>query len=106
MSTPPARLVALALLLLALPASLEAATFTVDTTVDDPALKACDDATPNDCSLRGAIIAANALAEVSTINVPAGTYELTQIGNCTRKLPDGATQPLSLVPLCLTGQVT
>ncbi len=28
----------------------------VDTTTDDATLTACDDATPNDCSLRGAIL--------------------------------------------------
>src|SRR6266700_2453232 len=59
-----------------------AAVFNVDTTVDDPALTACDDATPNDCSLRGAIIRANGLTEAVTINVPAGTYILSQATPC------------------------
>lgn len=58
-----------------------AATFDVDTTTDDPALQACT-AAPNDCSLRGAIIAANANGVPDTINLdPAlGTYALTIFG--------------------------
>ena len=63
-------------------APLQAAVFNVDTIVDDPTLTACDDATPNDCSLRGAIIKANGLAEAVTINVPAGTYILSQATPC------------------------
>lgn len=59
-----------------------AAVFNVDTTVDAPNLSACDDATPNDCSLRGAIIKANGLTEPVTINVPAGTYILSQATPC------------------------
>jgi len=59
-----------------------AAAFNVDTTVDDPALIGCDDATPNDCSLRGAIMKANGLTEAVTINVPAGTYILSQATPC------------------------
>src|SRR5262245_60429597 len=75
--------VALTAALLLVPSTVvHAATFTVDTTTDDPALTSCDDATPNDCSLRGAITAANALAEAGTVIVPSGTYELTQIGTC------------------------
>ena len=60
----------------------QAAVFNVDTTADDPALVQCDDATPNDCSLRGAIIKANGLAEPVRINVPAGTYVLSQATPC------------------------
>jgi CSLREA domain-containing protein len=59
------------LTLVLLVSRVQAATFNVDHTGDDTA-QACDDATPNDCSLRGAILAANGLAEASTINVPAG----------------------------------
>jgi HYR domain/Immunoglobulin domain/FIMAH domain len=55
-----------------------AATFTVDTTADFPILSACT-AAPLDCSLRGAIIAANSNPG-STIIVPAGTYLLTIAG--------------------------
>lgn len=49
----------------------------VDTAVDDPTLTACDDAVPNDCSLRGAIIAS---APDVTIIVPSGIYRLTRTG--------------------------
>ena len=58
-----------------------AITVTVDTFVDsaDPAFQACTGAA-NDCSLRGAIIAANALAGADTIRLPAGLYALTIAG--------------------------
>ncbi|MEX2108632.1 MAG: choice-of-anchor Q domain-containing protein [Solirubrobacterales bacterium] len=55
------------------------ADFTVNTTADhanNPAL--C--APPSDCTLREAITAANALAGTDTITVPAGTYNLLDIG--------------------------
>src|SRR5262245_38008350 len=65
-----------------------AATFTVDTVLDDPARTACDDATPDDCSLRGAILAANGLAEPTTIDVPAGVYALSQSSSCTFRVRD------------------
>ena len=59
-----------------------AATFAVDRTGDpDPATaKACTTA-PDDCSLRGAIVAANAATGADAITVPAGTYILTRGGN-------------------------
>jgi hypothetical protein len=59
-----------------------AATFTVDR-IDDPdptTANACTDAAANDCSLRGAIVAANAAAGADTITVPADTYTLTRAG--------------------------
>ena len=77
-----AALVTICLALGCVPSAPNAAVFNVDTTVDDPSLIACDDATPNDCSLRGAIIKANGLTEAVTINVPAGTYILSQVGSC------------------------
>ncbi len=46
----------------------------VDRTDDDAAASACT-AAPNDCSLRGAVAFAN-LNPGTTINVPAGTYQL------------------------------
>jgi hypothetical protein len=58
------------------PSAVRAATLNVDTTADDAAKMECDDATPDDCSLRGAIRKANAEAGADTINVPAGTYTL------------------------------
>jgi len=51
------------------------ATLTVTKTSDDP-VDGCD----ADCSLREAVIAANATAEHDTIVVPAGTYLLTLVG--------------------------
>ncbi len=103
----PARL--LILLLLALPCTVEAGTFVVDTTVDDPALSACDDAAPNDCSLRGAILAANErpLSETSTINVPAGTYVVSRESPCTFSVQPNPAQFFTSthVPLCLSKQV-
>jgi hypothetical protein len=56
------------------------ATINVDRTDDTAAAAACT-ATGNDCSLRGAIAFANANA-ATTINIPAGTYNLTLAGNC------------------------
>jgi uncharacterized repeat protein (TIGR01451 family) len=54
---------------------LAALSVTVDRTDDTAAATACT-AAANDCSLRGAIIAANANPG-STITIPAGTYMLT-----------------------------
>jgi hypothetical protein len=98
--------VCMAALLLARATTVRAATFTVDTTADDVAKTACDDATADDCSLRGAIAAANGLTAPSTVHVPAGTFELTQLGTCTRQFPGGGSQPSDQVALCLTAHVT
>jgi hypothetical protein len=72
--------VLMAAMLLA-PNPAHAATFTVDRNDDpDPATaKACT-AAASDCSLRGAIVAANAAAGADAITVPAGTYTLTRAG--------------------------
>jgi hypothetical protein len=53
--------------------------FVVDTLIDDATATACVDVNPNDCSLRGAITAANAipLPEQVTLSVPIGDYLLT-----------------------------
>src|SRR5262245_1438206 len=65
--------------------SARAATFNVDRT-DDVIASDCSDAVPNDCSLRGAIIAANAHQGADVINVPAnvpaGSYTLVIAGRC------------------------
>src|SRR5262245_12983137 len=53
-----------------------ATTFTVDRQDDNASATACT-AAPNDCTLRGAIIAANATMGPDTINLPAGTYTLS-----------------------------
>lgn len=57
---------------------LSTTTFDVDRTDDDASATACT-AAPGDCSLRGAIIAANSnvSADPVVINLPAGTYNLT-----------------------------
>lgn len=69
---PVAGIIALVALL---PTILQAATFTVTKTADT-ADGVCD----ADCSLREAIIAANALTGADTIAVPAGVYTLTIAG--------------------------
>ncbi len=96
-----------ALLVVLFAPAAHAATFTVDTTMDDPAKTTCDDATPNDCSLRGAVIAANALAAPTTVVVPAGTYVITQTASCTyTSKGSNAPQTLSVPALCVSGDVT
>ena len=70
------RFLALACVALALAAAARAATFHVDRFDDTASATACMDAMPNDCSLRGAIIAANAAPGADTIVLPAGTYGL------------------------------
>lgn len=70
--TTRARLVLTALLALAIPAAAAAVNFPVTKTADT-ADGTCD----ADCSLREAIIAANALAGPDIVTVPAGTYLLT-----------------------------
>ena len=83
-----------------------AATFVVDRTDDDPLALECTDA-PEDCSLRGATLAANALSEASTISVPAGTYVLSRPSSATYRIQGNPTLFTSTqVPLCLSGRVT
>jgi CSLREA domain-containing protein len=65
-----------------------AATFTVDSTADAPdvnpgngqCVAALPPPTPPRCTLRAAIMEANALAGTDTITLPAGTYTLTIAG--------------------------
>lgn len=85
-----------------------AATFNVDRTDDDPTATTCDDTAPNDCSLRGAILAANArpVSEASIINVPAGTYVLTQASNCLFQTTQFGVSPVNTTSLCLAGNIT
>ncbi len=52
-------------------------TFMVNTTADTVTANGCAPANPNTCSLREAVIEANASAGSDTIMVPAGTYQLT-----------------------------
>jgi hypothetical protein len=68
----------LALALSIFTAVASAATYTVDTTVDNLALTFCTVA-PNDCSLRGAISSANAtpVPDLITFELPAGSNTIT-----------------------------
>ncbi len=52
-------------------------TFMVNTTADTVTANGCAPGNPNTCSLREAIIEANASAGADTVMVPAGTYQLT-----------------------------
>lgn len=86
---------------------VQAATFIVDRSDDDATATACKEETPNDCSLRGAIIKANGLSEASTINVPAGTYVLTQGTNCTFTTTQfGINLIQNTTSLCFAGNIT
>ena len=62
------------------PGTTHAATFTVDSTTDTvdagPGDGVCDDGSGS-CTLRAAVMEANALAGADTITMPAGTYTLT-----------------------------
>jgi hypothetical protein len=82
-----------------------AATFEVDRTDDDPSATACTSAT-NDCSLRGALLAASALTEASTIELPPGTYALSVPTSCTLKQKNQVVRTVDRVSLCLTNDVT
>lgn len=64
----------------------ESASFNVNTTIDsvdiNPGDGICEATTATgDCSLRAAIIETNALAGTDSINIPAGTYQLTIVGD-------------------------
>ena len=73
-SSRVARLPALAIAwALLVPTGVGARVLMVDTTADDNSLTACLDGTPSDCSLRGAITAANANPGTDTVVLPAGT---------------------------------
>ena len=65
-----------ALLATSMPAEAHASTFVVDRQDDVATATACS-AAPNDCSLRGAILAANAAPGADIVQVPAGTYPVT-----------------------------
>lgn len=55
-------------------------TFIVNTTLDILSANACTNAIPGQCSLRQAIVEANAIGGTDTIMVPAGVYTLTLTG--------------------------
>lgn len=62
------------------------ATFVVNSTVDAvdavPGDGVCETAVPGQCTLRAAVMEANAFAGPDTIQVPAGNYLLTLSGSC------------------------
>jgi CSLREA domain-containing protein/uncharacterized repeat protein (TIGR01451 family) len=81
-----------------------AATFTVNSTMDNGG--SCAPGSAN-CTLRAAIQAANGTPGANTINVPAGTYLLSQSTMCAiRTNGDPTIRPTSIVALCITGNVT
>jgi hypothetical protein len=84
-----------------------AAQFIVDTEQDDPGAKACDDATAENCSLRGAILSANAAPEEThSITVPAGDYVLREQSECSYRIePQFPPSTTAQVPLCLSGSI-
>ncbi len=77
---------------LLLTASARAATYTVDTTVDNGALTACTAAAVNDCSLRSAILTANGTTADDTIVFDATVFASAQ----TITLTGGANGELQI----------
>ena len=92
--------------LLARPAA--ARDYAVDTTADNPALATCDDATPGDCSLRGALTDANARpdSEESTIILPSGNYVLTTVASCSVQTTQFGNVGVNATTLCIAGRIT
>jgi len=93
----------ISILFLTLFSAANAATFIVDRTDDLAGATACNAVTPNDCSLRGAIINANANgagADIIQFNVGGGnaqtiTMSSTALPDIQTSLTiDGTTQPL------------
>lgn len=78
---------------------------TVDSTTDG-STGACDDATPNDCNLRGAIAAANLRTEETIIHIPSGHYVLSGTSPCTLNTVQFGTLNGPLPSLCLNGPIT
>jgi CSLREA domain-containing protein len=79
-----------------------AANFTVNSTADAVDNNLADDqcaVAGGDCTLRAAIMQANATPGADTITVPAGTYELTIKGVDERCDGGGATAGLESTPL-------
>ncbi len=84
----------------------QALTFLVDRSDDVSTATACDPLTPNDCSLRGAIIAANGRPDASIITVPAGTYTLSAPTSCTHVTNQFGTPMLTSPTLCIQKPMT
>lgn len=92
-------LLASLLALVATPAA--ASLYTVDRQDDSASATGCADATPNDCSLRGAILKANTHGGPDEIALHAGTYTLTLVGAAEDA---GATGDLDIASdLTITG---
>ncbi len=83
-----------------------ALTIIVDRSDDEPGATACDTAMPNDCSLRGAIIAANGRPDASIISVPGGTYTLSVPTPCTHVTNQFGTNPFTMPTLCIQKPMT
>lgn len=83
-----------------------AATFKVDTTADDAIKTDCDDATPNDCSLRGAVSRANTAPDHDDIVLPAGTYALSVPASCMFIARIGENNNGATVVLCLNSDLS
>jgi len=89
-----------------LPFEARGAVFTVDRTDDpDPATAmGCDDATPDDCSLRGAILKANSASDPDEIKLPASAASYTLSIAIDGNPDDGADGDLDIVnDLTVTG---
>ena len=92
-------LTALLVSMLGLPVPARAASFTV-TKVADTADGACN----ADCSLREAMIAANAIAGADTIFLPPGTYTLTRAGAFEDASATGDLDIASTITITGTGK--
>ena len=77
----PRRAALFALLSFVAAGEARAAVFLVDRSDDSQVASACADAVADDCSLRGAVIAANADPALDVIQLPAGSYPLDLAGN-------------------------
>src|SRR5262245_56394562 len=80
--------VAAVLMSLLISGVVQAATFVVDRTDDNALATVCTDA-DNDCSLRGAITAANTNPGDDTITLPAGIFPITIVSTCENGNADG-----------------
>jgi CSLREA domain-containing protein len=96
---------------LSAPHPAEAATFTVNSTDDlvdaNPGDGKCETQAGNGvCTLRAATQEANALQEASSIDVPAGTYQLTLSAPCIFRPDSGAYGPFNSTSLCLARDIS
>jgi hypothetical protein len=76
---------------------------------DDPTYptgSTCTGADPNDCSLRGAIIAANGNLGPDTITLPNGTYLLNEVGTGEAEAHDGDLDIRGVLTINGGGQAT